>query len=117
MQYALIYYQTAADLAREQSEPEAYWGAWSAYMGAMGAAGIMRGGAGLKQPPTATTLRIKNGEWQVEDGPFADTKEMLGGFVVIEVDDLDAALAWAARAPCAVDGSVEVRPTIDPDQV
>lgn len=116
MQYALIYYQTAADLAREENEPEAYWGAWNAYMGAMGAAGIMRGGAGLLQPPTATTLRIKNGEWQVEDGPFADTKEKLGGFVVIEVDDLDAALAWAARAPCVVDGSVEVRPTLPPDK-
>jgi hypothetical protein len=114
MQYALIYYETADELAREQREPEAYWGAWNAYMGAMGAAGIMRGGAGLLQPPTATTLRIADGAWRVEDGPFADTKEKLGGFVVIEVDDLDAALAWAARAPCAVAGSVEVRPTLPP---
>ncbi len=114
MQYALIYRETAAELAREKREPDAYWGAWNAYMGAMGAAGIMRGGAGLLQPPTATTLRIADGEWQVQDGPFADTKEMLGGFVVIDVPDLDAALAWAARAPCASAGSVEVRPTLPP---
>lgn len=114
MQYALLYYETAAELAREGTDSEAYWGAWNAYMGAMGAAGVMRGGQGLRQPPTATTLRIANGEWQVEDGPFADTKEKLGGFVVIDVPDLDAALAWAARAPCATAGSVEVRPTLSP---
>ncbi len=114
MQYALIYHETAAELARRDSDTSAYWGAWDAYMGAMGAAGIMRGGAGLLAPDTATTLRISNGDWQVEDGPFADTKEKLGGFVVIEVADLDAALAWAARAPCAAAGSVEVRPTLPP---
>ena len=114
MQYALIYHETPAELARRNSDTEAYWGAWDAYMGAMGAAGIMRGGAGLLTPDTATTLRISGGEWQVEDGPFADTKELLGGFVIIDVADLDAALAWAARAPCAAAGSVEVRPTLPP---
>lgn len=114
MQYALIYHETAAELARRDSDTSAYWGAWDAYMGAMGGAGIMRGGAGLLPPSTATTLRIAGGEWQVEDGPFADTKEQLGGFVVIDVPDLDAALAWAARAPCAGAGSVEVRPTLSP---
>ena len=114
MQYALIYHETAAELARRDTDGDAYWGAWNAYMGAMGGAGIMRGGAGLMPPATATTLRIADGQWQVEDGPFADTKEQLGGFVVIEVDDLDAALAWAARAPCAPAGSVEVRPLLPP---
>jgi hypothetical protein len=114
MQYALIYHETATELARRDSDASAYWGAWDAYMGAMGAAGIMRGGAGLMPPSAATTLRVVSSDWQVEDGPFADTREQLGGFVVIEVDDLDAALAWAARAPCASAGSVEVRPTLPP---
>ena len=114
MQFALIYHETAAELARRDTDSTAYWGAWNAYMGAMGGAGIMRGGQGLMPPSMATTLRITGGEWQVEDGPFADTKEQLGGFVVIEVADLDAALAWAARAPCAGAGSVEVRPTLPP---
>jgi len=114
MQFALIYHETPAEMARRDTDTSAYWGAWNAYMGAMGGAGVMRGGQGLMPPAMATTLRIADGEWQVEDGPFADTKELLGGFVVIEVDDLDAALAWAARAPCAAAGSVEVRPVLPP---
>lgn len=114
MQYALLYNETPAEMARgETAEAPAYWGAWNAYMGAMAAAGIMRGGNALMRPETATTLRISDGKWQVEDGPFADTKEQLGGFVIIEVADLDAALAWAARAPCATAGSVEVRPVME----
>jgi hypothetical protein len=114
MQYALLYNETPAEMARgETAEAPAYWGAWNAYMGAMGAAGIMRGGNALKPPETATTLRIAAGKWQVEDGPFADTKEQLGGFVIIDVPDLDAALEWAARAPCATAGSVEVRPVLE----
>jgi hypothetical protein len=114
MQYALLYLETPAEKARgEGPDAPAYWGAWNAYMGAMGAAGIMRGGNALKPPETATTLRIAGGKWQVEDGPFADTKEQLGGFVIIDVPDLDAALEWAARAPCATAGSVEVRPVLE----
>jgi hypothetical protein len=112
MIYALIFNETRAELARAEAEPSAYRGAWDAYIGAMAAAGVMRGGTELQPPHTGTSLRIVGGEWQVEDGPFADTKELLGGFVLIEVDDLDAALAWAARAPCAAAGSVEVRPVV-----
>ncbi len=108
MQYALLYNETPTEWARGQTEeaPE-YWGAWNAYMGAMAQAGIMRGGNALMPPSTATTLRIADSKWQVEDGPFADTKEQLGGFVIIEVADLDEALKWAAQAPCASAGSVD----------
>lgn len=114
MQYALLYNETQAELTRASSaDAPVYWGAWNAYMGAMAAAGIMRGGSALMPPATATTLRIADGNWQVEDGPFADTKEQLGGFVIIDVADLDAALEWAARAPCASAGSVEVRPVME----
>jgi hypothetical protein len=59
---------------------------------------------------TGTTLRVRGDKRQVQDGPFADTKEQLGGYFVIEVPDLDSALEWAARAPCASTGGVEVRP-------
>ncbi|OYU14548.1 MAG: hypothetical protein CFE37_10065 [Alphaproteobacteria bacterium PA4] len=113
MQFTLLYLETAAEAARgESAEAPAYWGAWGAYMAAMGAAGIMVGGNALMPPATATTLRIADGKWQVEDGPFAETKEQLGGYVVIEVPDLDTALHWAAQAPCATAGSVEVRPVM-----
>ncbi len=111
MEYTLFFLETPEEIQRgTTAEAPAYWGAWNAYMGALGSAGIMRGGNALKGVETATTLRIVDGKWQVEDGPFADTKEQLGGYVVIEVPDLDTALEWAARAPCASAGSVEVRP-------
>ena len=115
MQYTLLYFETSKEQARRDS-PDApvYWGAWTAYMGAMAAAGVMVSGNGLMPPTTATTLRVANGARQVEDGPFADTKEQLGGYVVLDVANLDAALEWAARAPCATAGSVEIRPVMPP---
>jgi hypothetical protein len=70
----------------------------------------MAGGAGLEPPETATIVRLTNGERMVQDGPYADTKEQLGGFYLIEVPDMDSAIAWAARCPCASHGTVEVRP-------
>jgi hypothetical protein len=72
----------------------------------------MDGGKGLEPPSTGTTVRLRDGERIVQDGPYADTKEQLGGFFVIDVPDLDAALDWAARCPAATDGVVEVRPVL-----
>jgi hypothetical protein len=72
----------------------------------------MVGGAGLQPPPLATTVRLREGKRQVQDGPFADTKEQLGGYYVIEVPGLDQALDWAARCPSVSSGSVEVRPNL-----
>ncbi len=113
MEYTLLFLETPAEMARgETADAPEYWGAWTAYMGAMAAAGVMRGGNALMPPATATTLRITDGKWAVEDGPFADTKEQLGGYVIIDVPNLDAALEWAARAPCATAGSVEIRPVM-----
>jgi hypothetical protein len=89
-------------------------GAWVAYMDAMAAAGVMRGGQRLASPETATTLRLTDGARHVQDGPYADSREQLGGFVVIEVPDMAAALDWAARCPGATDGAVEVRPLLPP---
>ena len=71
-------------------------------------------GDGLQGPHAATTLRVRQGARTVEDGPFADSKEQLGGYFVIDVPDLDTALDWAAQAPCALTGSVEVRPVLPP---
>jgi hypothetical protein len=114
MQYALLFYETDTSFAAWDHNPEsdAYWGAWKVYVEDMLASGIVRGGEGLLGPQTATTLRVRGGQNQVQDGPFADTKEQLGGFFVIEVDDIDTALAWAAKAPCAPYGGVEIRPTL-----
>lgn len=116
MQYVLLFNETPEEQAKAEDPVAAgpYWGGWNAYIGAMVQAGVMLSGNGLQLPHTATTLRIENGTRHVVDGPFADTKEALGGYVVLEVADLDAALEWAARAPCAVAGSVEIRPVMAP---
>ena len=114
MQYMLTFQQTTEEF-EVRDDPKSggeYMGAWSGYVGAMYGAGIVISGAGLQAPRTATTVRVRNGKRQVQDGPFADTRELLAGFFVIEVPTLDAALEWAARAPCATHGSIEVRPVM-----
>ena len=116
MQFMLLLNETADDFAA-RTDPErsaTYWGGWTAFIGAMAQAGVIVTGDGLQGPHAATTLRVKDGRRLVEDGPMADTKEQLGGYFVIEVEDLDAALDWAARAPSALTASVEVRPVLPP---
>jgi hypothetical protein len=116
MQYMLQFRETPEE-RRKPNDPAqvgAYWGGWQAYIGALAQSGAMVGGNVLLPPETATTLRVENGTRHVVDGPFADTKEMLAGYVILEVPDLDAALEWAAQAPCAKGGSVEIRPVLPP---
>lgn len=114
MLYMIAFNEPADDFAKRQ-DPDAagpYWGAWNAYIGAMGQAGVIVNGNGLLGPETASTVRMRNGQREVHDGPFADTKEQLGGYFIIDVADLDAALEWAAKSPAALTGSVEVRPVM-----
>ncbi len=116
MQYAIMFYEGKEEWA-ERNHPEkagAYWGAWTSYSKAIAESGIMRGGAGLQMPDTATVLSLKNGKKHVQDGPYADTKEQLGGFFIIEVANLDAALEWAAKSPAMARGRIEVRPVLSP---
>ena len=114
MQYMMMMNDTAEEVARrdDPAQAGAYWGAWTAFVGEMNKAGIVLKGDGLMPPHTATTVRLRDGAREVQDGPFADVKEQLGGFFVIEVPDLDAALDWAARCPAALTGSVELRPVL-----
>ncbi len=116
MQYMLMFYEPTHDF-EQRNDPvkaKAYWAGWSAYVEALAQSGIVRSGSGLQPPVTATTLRLKGDKRDVQDGPFAETKEQLGGFFIIETDDLDTALSWAAKAPCASTGGVEVRPVMPP---
>ncbi len=116
MQFMLMFYNEPALLnpPADEASRQAWMGSWMAYIGAMRQSGVAVNGHGLQPPHTATTVRIRSEKRQVQDGPFADTKEMLGGYYVIEVRDLDEALAWAARCPAALTGSVEVRPVMAP---
>jgi len=84
--------------------------AWFAYSQALTDAGVYVAGDGLQGTETATTVRAPDGEPLVTDGPYAETKEILGGYYLIDVPDLDAALEWAAKVPNATYGAVEVRP-------
>ena len=112
MKFMLMFFDTAAHQAYTAESGPSAMAAWGAYAGAMGQAGVIVAGHRLQSRDTATTLRVRDGLRQVQDGPFADTKEQLGGYFVIDVPTLDDALAWAARSPTAVTGTVEVRPVL-----
>ena len=101
-------------ILRDPAKIGPYMGAWKAYADALMKAGVLTGGAQLQLPETATTLRMRGGKRVVQDGPFADTKEQLGGFFIINVPNLDTALDWAARCPIAPGGVIEVRPAVQP---
>jgi len=111
MKYLLMDYVNEAGWPElDQAEQRRWLGAYRAFMEAMQRAGVLRESHGLWPTSAATHVRVVDDKAQVLDGPYADTKEQLGGFHLIEVVDLDAALAWAARSPTALHGVVEVRP-------
>jgi len=102
MQFALLIYESPeAFEIRNNDGTDSYTGAWRAYHKALVEAGIFVGGDPLQVPETGTTVRIKDGKRHVQDGPYADTKEQLGGFTILELPSLDVALEWAARCPAA----------------
>ncbi|MCG2584929.1 YciI family protein [Massilia sp. TS11] len=117
MHYSIMIHETEAGFAarHDPAQADAYWSGTMAYLQALKEAGIFVAGAGLQPPASATTIRFSDGRPQVQDGPFADTKEQLGGFFIISVPDLDQALDWAARFPQRPGVVVEVRPNLAHD--
>lgn len=111
MEYMLLIYgnEQAMESATQEQTREVY-GAYMAYTQALQDAKVLRGSNRLRPTAAASTVRVANGKTQALDGPFAETKEQLGGYYMIDVPDLDAALAWAARCPGAQHGTIEVRP-------
>jgi hypothetical protein len=111
MQYLLLLYAREDGWnALSQAEKERGMAAYTAYTEALRNAGVLAGSNRLQPISAATTVQVVDGKTQVLDGPYADTKEQLGGYYMIDVPDLDAAIAWAARCPGAGHGIVEVRP-------
>ena len=110
MKYMLLLY-SAPDAGPDPQSPEgeAQLGRWFAITDEMAKAGVLVSGDALQPTETATTLRERDGEVLLTDGPFAETKETLGGYYLIDVPDLDAATEWAAKMPLAPYGSVEIR--------
>ena len=111
MQYLLaIYTVESMEPTPGTDEFDAHIGEYMKLSEDMQAAGAMLDGRPLEPVATATTVRVRDGETLTTDGPFAETKEQLGGFYLVDCPDLDAAIAWASRIPAARFGSVEVRP-------
>lgn len=114
MKYALLAFESedAFSARTDPDRSDAYWASWTAFGAALSEAGVIDGGNATEVPSTATTIRLVGGERQVQDGPYPDSKEQLGGWFVIDVPDLDAALEWAAKCPSSADGGTEVRPLL-----
>lgn len=115
MQYMIMNYVPNERFAKADAAGDSPDGpAWGAYTRALIDAGVLRSGNALHPADAATTVRLRDGKRQVQDGPFADSKDQLGGYYIIDVPGLDQALDWAARNPAAAFGAVEVRPIFTP---
>jgi hypothetical protein len=112
VKYALLIYSTTTDdewNALSEAEQGAIYAEYTAVSESPGVVG----GHQLQSKDSATTVRVRDGKTMTTDGPFAETKEVLGGLFVVEADDIDTALALAERIPAAREGSVEVRPLVE----
>lgn len=111
MKYLLLIYEDES-IARARSEQESQelFSAYTSYTHALKEAGVYLGGDALQSVSTATTVRVRGSQTTMTDGPFAETKEQLGGYYLIDAPDLDSALRWASLLPSSKSGSVEVRP-------
>lgn len=114
MPYLIMATENPDDFAAREDPDRAgeYWTAWRGYLAALAESGVLIAAGGLEPPAAARTVRRRDGRRLVQDGPFADTKEQLGGYFVVDVPDLEAALDWAARCPSASSAAVEVRPLL-----
>lgn len=109
MRYLILIYENEATTPQDEGE----FAKWMAYTEKLKASGCFLGGEALQPTSTATTVRKKGGKVLTTDGPFAETKEQLGGFYMVECADLDEALTWAAEIPSVGRGPVEVRPIME----
>jgi hypothetical protein len=111
MQYALLIYSSEADAAKmTPTEGQAVFQGYMEFTQWLQQSGKSKGGDALERTANATTVRVRNGKTTTTDGPFAETKEQLGGFYLVDAKDLDDAIAIAARIPGAKHGCIEVRP-------
>ena len=109
----LIYTDETQDAQATPADMEAMMGAYWAFTKEINEAGVNLGGDALQPTSTATTVRVRDGKTLTTDGPFAETKEQLGGYYLVKAENLDEAIAWAAKIPGAQVGSIEVRPVME----
>ena len=119
MKYLTLMYsdeKADADIRASKEKFDAVMGEWNAYTEALQKAGVMVAGAALHPTSAATTVRVQNGKQVTTHGPFAETKEQLGGYYLLECKNLDEAIEWAAKCPGARVGPIEVRPVAEHSQ-
>jgi hypothetical protein len=117
MQYMLLIYgDENGGSDRSEADQQATMQEWFDYTNELRGAGVMKAGDALQGTATATSVRDKGGEPLVTDGPFAETKEQLGGYYLLDVADLDEAIRWAHKCPGARSGTIELRPVMEFDQ-
>lgn len=112
MKYMMLFAEPDHHIRQRRSaEAPAYWAAWSAFAKSISESGLVVEGHALQERTTATTIRVVDGRRVVQDGPFADTKEQLAGYFILEVPSIDPVLEWAAKVPGVDSGTaVEIRP-------
>jgi hypothetical protein len=110
MKYMLLMYANESDVPKTPEEQQAAAPAWYALSKELEAAGVLLSSTGLSPVANATTIRVREGKTLTTDGPFAETHEQLGGYFLLECQDLDEAMRWAVKIPTAKYGSIEVRP-------
>ena len=112
MKFLILGNEAPEDFALRDNEGkfDAYMGEWYAFGGALREANAMEESAALQPPSSATVVSVRDGVRKVEDGPYPDTKEQLGGFCIIDAPDMDSAVAWGKKCPAANNGFVDVHP-------
>ena len=114
MRYIMLIYMNEAEAASaSQEEQQAVFAAYGAYTNEIREKGIMHGGDALQPSSTAKTVKVRDGKIVSTDGPYAETKEQLGGFYILDCKDWEEAVAWAAKIPAAQSGMIEVRPIME----
>jgi hypothetical protein len=114
MRYVLLIYQNEADHAKwSQEQLGAEYQGYNVFTEEVTKSGALQSGEPFMPTNTATTVRVRNGKTLTTDGPFAETKEQLGGFYLLNCKDLDEAITLAAKIPAAADGSIEIRPVME----
>jgi hypothetical protein len=113
MKYALLIYSAEDERDLTEAEVAEMYAGHAKFGSELGALGRIHGGEELQPSATATVVRVRGGETLATDGPFMETKEQLGGFYLIEADDLDEAIHWAAKIPATATTAIEVRPIVD----